>query len=172
MDDGLCIADKVLAEGRNRIRDIRADTKAPQDLSKAFADYGNQLSQSRPVAFDVKVVGAQIEIDPIIRDEIYRIGREAIGNAFKHSECSKIDVELAYAPREFQMRVRDDGRGIDPAILSAGGKPGHWGIYNMRERAQKIGASLEFSSPSKTGTIIELKLSFSYFKRSLAAWLT
>jgi signal transduction histidine kinase len=172
MDEGLRFADKVLAEGRNRIRDIRGDTKAPQDLSRAFGDYGKELSQSRPVAFEVKVKGAAMEIDPLIRDEIYRIGREAIGNAFKHSECSKIEVELDYAPREFHLRIHDDGKGVDPAILSAGGKPGHWGIYNMRERAQKIRASLDFSSSSEAGTTIELKLPLGFFKRSLAAWLT
>lgn len=170
MDEGLRYADSVLREGRNRIRDIRADTKAPQDLAKAFSDYSNELSQLRPVRFDVKVTGAQIEIDPIVRDEIYRIGREAVGNAFKHSECSKIEVELAYAPREFQLSVRDDGKGIDPAILTAGGKPGHWGMYNMRERAQKIGASLEFSSTPNAGTTLELKLPLSSFKKSLASW--
>lgn len=172
MEEGLRYADKVLAEGRSRIRDIRADTKAPQDLSKAFADYGNELSQLRSVKFDVKVTGAPTEIDPIVRDEIYRIGREAIGNAFKHSECSMIEVELTYDPREFQVRIRDNGKGIDPAILRAGGKPGHWGIYDMRERAQKIGASLEFSSLPTAGTTLELKLPLNPFKRSLAAWLT
>jgi signal transduction histidine kinase len=172
MDESLLFADKVLAEGRNRIRDIRGDSKAPQDISRAFSDYGNQLVQSRPVAFDVKVTGAQTEIDPIIRDEVYRIGREAIANAFKHSECSKIEVELAYFPREFQMRIRDDGRGIDPAILNAGGKPGHWGIYNMMERAQKIGATLKFSSQLNAGTTLELKLPLRNFKRRLAAWFT
>jgi signal transduction histidine kinase len=170
MDEGLRYADNVLAEGRNRIRDIRADTKTPQDLSKAFTDYGNELSKSQPVTFDVKVTGAQIEIDPIVRDEICRIGREAVGNAFRHADCSKIEIELAFDPREFQMRIRDDGKGIDPAILTAGGKPGHWGIYNMRERARKIGASLEFSSVPNTGTTLELKLPLRSLKRSLASW--
>jgi len=169
MDEGLHFADKVLREGRNRIRDIRADTQAPQDLARAFAEYGNELSQSRPVAFDVKVTGTETEIDPIVRDEIYRIGREAIGNAFKHSHCSKIDIELAFEPREFRMRIRDDGKGIDPAILSAGGKPGHWGIYNMRERAQKIGATLEFLSEPSAGTTLTLKLPHGSFKKSLAS---
>jgi signal transduction histidine kinase/ligand-binding sensor domain-containing protein len=172
MDEGLRYADKALAEGRNRIRDIRVNTEAPQDLSKAFANYGEELSQLRPVAFDVKVTGTQIEIDPFVRDEIYRIGREAIGNAFRHSDCSKIEVELAFAFSEVQMKIRDDGRGLDPAILSAGGKPGHWGIYNMRERARKIGASLEISSQPNAGTTLLLKLPLSSVKRTLMSWFT
>ena len=170
MDEGLRYADKVLREGRNRIRDMRADSMAPQDLSKAFAAYANELSQLRTVTFDVKVTGAQTEIDPIVRDHIYRIGREAIGNAFKHSEGSTIRIELAFSPRELQMTILDNGKGIEPSILNAGGKPGHWGIYNMRERARKIGASLEFSSVPNAGTILELKLPLSSSKRSLASW--
>ena len=112
----------------------------------------------RTVTFDVKVTDAQTEIDPIVRDHIYRIGREAIGNAFKHSDGSTIEIKLAFSPLELQMTIRDNGKGIEPSILNAGGKPGHWGIYNMRERARKIGASLEFSSVPNAGTTLELKL--------------
>ena len=171
MDEGLRYADKVLREGRNRIRDIRANTMATQNLSRAFAAYANELSQLRTITFDVKVTGAQTEIDPIVRDHIYRIGREAIGNAFKHSDSSTIEIDLAFSPRELQMTIRDDGKGIEPSILNAGGKPGHWGIYNMRERARKIGASLEFSSVPNAGTTLALKLPLSSSKRSFASWL-
>jgi len=166
MDEGLRYADKALAEGRNRIRDIRADTKVPNELSKAFADYGNELSHLRPVSFNVKVTGEQIGIGPIVRDEIYRIGREAVANAFTHSECWKIEIELAYHLREFKMTIRDDGKGIDPAFLDGGGKPGHWGIHNMRDRARKIGTSLEFTSVPGTGTTLELKVPLRFLKQS------
>jgi signal transduction histidine kinase len=166
MDEGLRLADKVLAEGRNRIRDIRADTKALNELSEAFADCGNELSHLRPVSFNVKVTGEQIGIGPIVRDEIYRIGREAVANAFTHSECSKIEIELAYHLREFKMTIRDDGKGIDPAFLNGGGKPGHWGIHNMRDRARKIGASLEFTSMPNAGTTLKLKVPVRFLKQS------
>jgi len=169
MEEALRNADKVLAEGRNRIRDIRADTKVLNGLSKAFADYGSELSHLRPVTFDIKVTGEQIGINAIVRDEIYRIGREAVGNAFKHSSCSKIEIELAFRPREFVMTIRDDGKGIDPALLDGGGKPGHWGIHNMRERARKIGAILELSSVSNGGTTLELKVPLRSLKTILAS---
>jgi signal transduction histidine kinase/ligand-binding sensor domain-containing protein len=171
MDEGLRYADKALAEGRNRIRDIRADAKLLNELSKAFGDYGNELSHLRPVSFSVKVTDEQIGIDPILHDDVYRIGREAIGNAFKHSNCSKIEVELAYHLREFKMTIRDDGKGIDPIILNGGGKPGHWGIHNMRERARKIGASLEFTSTLGAGTILKLRVPLRFLKTKLISRL-
>jgi signal transduction histidine kinase/ligand-binding sensor domain-containing protein len=158
MEEGLRYADKALAEGRNRIRDIRSDSKTPDELSKAFADYGNELSQLRPVTCTVKVTGQKIDIDTVVRDEVYRIGREALGNAVKHSECSRIEVELWYFASECRLKVRDNGKGIDPTVLAAGGKPGHWGIQNMRERARKIGATLDVSSLPNAGTTLELKL--------------
>jgi Signal transduction histidine kinase len=171
MDEGLRYADKALAEGRNRIRDIRADGKLLNELSKAFGDYGNELSHLRPVSFSVKVTDEQIGIDPILHEDVYRIGREAIGNAFKHSNCSKIEVELAYHLREFKMTIRDDGKGIDPTILNGGGKPGHWGIHNMRERARKIGASLEFTSTLGAGTILKLRVPLRFLKTKLISRL-
>jgi signal transduction histidine kinase len=157
LEEGLDYADKVLAEGRNYIRDIRFDTKAFGDLSKSFAEYGGELAKLRPITFSIKVTGAELKLDPIVRDEVHRIGREAIGNAFNHSNGSKVEVEIAYERSEFQLKVCDDGDGIDPR-LSSGGRPGHWGIQNMKERAQKIGASLTISSEQSGGTSLELRL--------------
>lgn len=157
LEEGLDYADRVLAEGRNYIRDIRADTKAYDELSKSLADYGNELAQQRPIAFSLKVVGSEFKLDPIVRDEIHGIGREAIGNAFKHSNGSTVQVEIEYEPSELQLRVRDDGDGIDPDLLS-GGRPGHWGIHNMKERAEKIGARLTISSEPNIGALLELRL--------------
>lgn len=157
LEEGLDYADKVLAEGRNYIRDIRADTKGLDELSESLAQYGNELSQLRQIAFVLSVTGSQFELDPIVRDEIYRIGREGIGNAFKHSKGSKIEVEIAYQLDEFQLKIHDDGNGIEPDLAS-GGRPGHWGIRNMKERAQNIGANLEISSRPGQGTLLELKL--------------
>jgi signal transduction histidine kinase len=164
VEEGLDYADKVLAEGRNYIRDIRADTKADDELSKSLADYGNELSQYRPVAFSLNVIGPEFKLDPIVRDEIHGIGREAIGNAFKHSSGSNVRVEIEYKQNELELRIRDDGDGIDPDLLSVG-RPGHWGIHNMKERAEKIGAKLTISSQPGSGTSLELKLPVRHMHR-------
>jgi len=94
------------------------------------------------------VIGKQFELYPDMRDEIYRIAREALGNAFKHSNGSAVEIEIAYLAAEFRVRVSDDGDGIDPDVADQG-RPGHWGIDNMRERARKIGAVLKIS-PRRT----------------------
>jgi nitrate/nitrite-specific signal transduction histidine kinase len=92
----------------------------------------------------------------MVLEESFSIGREALVNALTHSEGRSVEVEITYDPRQFRLRVRDDGRGIDPAILEDGGRAGHWGLQGMRERAQKIGAQLQLWNRPGTGAEVEL----------------
>jgi len=93
----------------------------------------------------------------MIHDEVYRIGREALTNAFRHSGAKNIEVALVYCTDELRVSVRDDGNGIDPQVLQ-NGRAGHWGLAGMRERAEKIGAKLEVMSSRTTGTEVELRV--------------
>jgi signal transduction histidine kinase len=92
----------------------------------------------------------------MVREECFAIGREAIINSLDHSGGLHVEVEIAYDSRQFRLRVRDDGRGIDPGILDKGGRDGHWGLQGMRERASKIGAQLKLRSHPGSGTEVEL----------------
>lgn len=169
MEVGLNYADKVLADGRHRIRGIRADTRAMDELSKSLATYGEELAQLWPLSFHLTVIGEQFELYPVLRDEIYRIGREAIGNAFNHSKGSTVEVEIAYLAAEFRMRISDNGDGIDPNLVDQG-RPGHWGIDNMRQRAQKIGAVLSISGRPKNGTSVELTVPVELARQGQRSW--
>jgi signal transduction histidine kinase len=91
----------------------------------------------------------------VIRDEVYRIGREALANAVRHSGAQKIEVEIDYAAASVRVVVRDDGRGIDEQVLRAG-RDGHWGLSGMRERAERMGARLTVWSRGGAGTEVEL----------------
>ena len=82
---------------------------------------------------------------------------EALSNAFRHAGASTIEAEVAYGDSALKMRVRDDGRGADAKVLRSG-RPGHWGLPGMRERARKIRATLEVWSSPGAGTEIELSL--------------
>jgi signal transduction histidine kinase len=65
-------------------------------------------------------------------------------------------VEIRYDVDQLRVRLRDDGKGIDPKILVDGRRPEHWGIPGMRERAQRIGAKLAFWSEGGAGTEVQL----------------
>ncbi len=156
MKKALSHADQVLIEGRDRVRDLRADSAQANELSQDPACYGEELTRDRAIAFKVTLVGSPQFIHPVVREEIYRIGREALANASRHSRASSIEMEITYDPASLFVRVRDNGCGIDREILDSGRK-GHWGLSGMRERAQNIGGQLSIWSSPDAGTEIELK---------------
>lgn len=175
IDRSLDRADDVLVEGRDRVRGLRISAEAIRDLPNAFAAVGADLVGEGPPAFEVVVEGSVRTLDPIVREELYRIGHEALVNAIQHARADRIEVELDYDAAELRVRVRDDGIGIDAAILGAGGKPGHWGLPGMHERASRIGATLDIWSRPESGTEVELRVpaSVAYCggKPSWFAWL-
>jgi len=156
MENALEQADQILAEGRERVRNLRAGAESLKDLSAAFKRIAEENSDDHRATFVAVVEGNARELHPLVLEESYCIGRAALLTALAHSEGSHVEVELAFDSRQFRLRVRDDGRGIDPEIIELGGRPGHWGLQGMRERAQKIGAQLKLWSGPETGTEIEL----------------
>src|SRR4029077_12381540 len=105
--------------------------------------------------------GTTRELHPILRDEVYRIAGEALRNAFRHAQAQRIEVEIRYDERQLRLRVRDDGKGIDPKHLNEDGRPGHFGLRGMRERAKLMGGKLEVWSELGSGTEVELRISAS-----------
>jgi signal transduction histidine kinase len=105
----------------------------------------------------MSVEGSPRDLHPIVRDDIHRIAREALRNAFRHAQADHIEAEVTYGPREVRLRIRDDGKGVDPKHLSAG-RTRHWGLTNMRERAVQIGAQLNLWSEVGAGTEVELRI--------------
>jgi len=157
MKKALTYADQVLLEGRERVRDLRSEGATANELSELLARYGDELARDREVAFKVTVVGSPLSLHPVVRDEVYRIAREALANSFRHSRASSIEVELTYDSASLGVRVRDNGCGINQEILSSG-REGHWGLSGMRERARNVGAHLSIWSNPGAGTEIDLKI--------------
>ena len=145
----------VMEEGRNAIRGLRSPNSDFDDLGRAFSRIPQDLGIEVQIDFRVIVSGSARKLRPLIRDEVYHIGRELVVNAFRHSQASRIEVELDYAPRHFRIVVRDDGCGIDPQVLRAA-REGHWGLPGVRERAERIGARLSIWSRAAAGTEVEL----------------
>lgn len=146
---------QVIGEGRNALRGLRSQAAGQAGLAKELADAPVAMGFSGASQYRVIVDGEARALEPSAREEIYRIGREAILNAFRHARAENIDVELLFTSRSFRMRVRDDGCGMEPQILESG-KPGHWGLTGMRERARKFGAELIVRSRVGAGTEVEL----------------
>lgn len=167
---------QVIEEGRYAVRGLRAAPSNATDLEQALARIPQELALPNPTDFRVIVTGRPKALHPILRDEVYRIGREALVNALRHARAALIEVELEYTFRHLRLLVRDDGCGIDPQILRAG-REGHWGLAGMRERAERINAQLHVRSRVGAGTEVELSvpahLAFQFHPSNwLPQWLT
>jgi len=163
LDGAIDLASDAIREGREAIQNLRSSTVMENDLAKAVETAGKELAAQQrtasgdATAFSVEVEGPSQELHPILRDEIYRITGEALRNAFHHARARRIEVEIRYDTRELRVRVRDDGIGIDPSVLSEGRK-GHYGLTGMRERAKAIGGQLEVWSEHGAGAEVDLTI--------------
>ena len=141
---------------------LRDSTVITNDLAVALRTVGEELAatavrdaRGRTATLDIAIQGTPQALQPIIRDDIYRIGSEALRNAFRHARSRRIEVEIRYDTRRFQLRVRDNGHGIEPGTLEAH-RAGHFGLPGMRERAEQIGGQGEVWSEAGMGTEVAL----------------
>ena len=152
---------QVIEEGRSALRGLRSTIGVSLDLEAAFAQIQQEFSREganeRPVEFRLIIEGRQKPLNPLLRDEIYRIGREALTNAFRHARANHVQIELQYGSRDFRLRVYDDGCGVDPRVLHSG-QNGHRGLSGMRERANRMGARFRFFSSPSAGTEVYLSV--------------
>ncbi len=151
------VTEQVIEEGRNTVRGFRSTEGEIQDLERAFARVPRELGFEDQIDFRIIVEGSPQSLHPVIRDEVYSIGREALVNSFRHSGATRIKLELQYSASQLRVLVGDDGCGIDSHVLEAG-RDGHWGLSGMRERARRIGATLKVLSRNGSGTEVELRV--------------
>jgi signal transduction histidine kinase/ligand-binding sensor domain-containing protein len=158
MEQSLDRADKLLGESRDKVKDLRPMASGVIDLAQALAAEGEQLPNPHAAKFKVSVQGAHRDLHPLVREEGFLVSREALSNAFQHARAQGIEAEVIYGEAALQVRIRDDGQGIDDTVLDAGERPGHFGLIGMRERAKKLGAHLEVWSKPGAGTEVDLRI--------------
>ena len=163
LDGVLTRAEEAIAESRDAIHDLRSEPAAASDLAHLLTAMGKELADAQNGKgalpnFCVTVEGERQMLSPILQDEVYRIAREVLRNAFRHAGARQIEAEIRYDARLPRVRIRDDGKGLDPEVLKEGGRPGHWGLPGIRDRAKQIGAQLDFWTEAGAGTEVQLTL--------------
>jgi signal transduction histidine kinase len=155
-------AAKAITEGRDAVQGLRSSTIETNDLALAIRTLGDELatdaSPHGTPSYDVAVAGHSRDLHPILRDDIYKIAAEALRNAFRHAHARKVEVEICYGDDQFRLRVRDDGKGIDPEVRTRKGIERHFGLRGMPERAAMIGGELAVWSEVGAGTEVELRI--------------
>jgi signal transduction histidine kinase len=157
MESALVRAEKVMDEGRERLKNLRTTDSGAKNFVGALAATGELFAQNSATRFHASVEGAHRDLHPIVQEEVLLIAREALANAFRHAQARTIETRISYNATELYVRICDDGAGIDTDILNRG-RPGHWGLAGMRERAENIGARLTISREPAGGTAVELHI--------------
>jgi signal transduction histidine kinase/ligand-binding sensor domain-containing protein len=156
LEKALTTADRIILEGRNRVTRLRSENLTDAELRLSIEGVAADLNETNRVNFALERKGGSDTLQDHIVDEVFYIAREALTNAFRHSQASRIGVELDYQRREFSMTCRDDGRGFDADARRASQTNGHWGLRGMSERAERIGASFRVSSFPEKGTEVQV----------------
>jgi signal transduction histidine kinase len=161
LDGAISATELAITESRSAIQDLRSEPVAQSDLAELMTTMGQELTNVRntngdsPI-FRVIVEGERRTLAPVLQTEVCRIAREILRNAVRHAQAHRIEAEIRYDDQALRLRIRDDGRGLDPRVLEEGGTVGHWGLRGVRERAQQIGAQLDFWSEAGAGTEVQL----------------
>jgi signal transduction histidine kinase len=162
LDSAIDQAAQTITESRDAVQQLRSSAVVTNDLAFALSALGDELTADEinhnSALFRVEVEGTPRNLHPILRDEVYRIAAEAMRNAFQHAQAQQIEVEILYEERQLRLRVRDDGKGVDPKLLHDEGRPGHWGLRGMHERAKLVGAHLNVRSKLDSGTEVDLSV--------------
>jgi signal transduction histidine kinase/ligand-binding sensor domain-containing protein len=176
IDGAIESASQAITEGRDAVHELRSSGLTSIDLGQAISNFTRELlSGSAPETTPevrVEVEGTPRPLNPIVRDEAYRIGAEAMRNAIRHANARRLEMEIRYDEHQLRLRIRDNGKGIDPAILDHGRTVGHWGLRGMRERARVVGGRFEVWSQLNAGTEVELSIpaATAYAKPPSSRW--
>jgi ligand-binding sensor domain-containing protein/signal transduction histidine kinase len=177
LEKALDRADQALSESRKAIQGIRSDSFSDRDIERALGVLMNELASDshltkgkRPTT-SVIVEGQPQTVNPWACEEICKIAREALRNAFTHGNAQHIESEIAFSRKFLRVRFRDDGVGIEPTVLKGGVRAGHWGVTGMHERAKRLRGHLSMWSKPNAGTEVEVTIPASTAFESGPSWI-
>jgi nitrate/nitrite-specific signal transduction histidine kinase len=141
-----------LATLTGRLRTLSSSGALEQALVEVIREFKPACTPCRAV-----VTGKPKPLEPRIHEQVCLIGREALLNAFHHSEASLVEVEVEYHSRGVRLMIRDNGRGIDADAIKTS-RTSHWGLLQMEERARSLGAQLRIWTRRGLGTEVEVSI--------------
>jgi signal transduction histidine kinase/ligand-binding sensor domain-containing protein len=157
LEDAIERADDVIIEGRNRVAELRGPGEGLSDLAPAIDKTGRQLAAMHGFAFELQQRGAMVPLQSLVAEECFAIVREALINAARHASATRVVVAVEFARAQLYLSVTDDGNGMEPGLAVAG-REGHFGLAGMRERAARVGATLNLTTAPGQGTMITVYL--------------
>jgi signal transduction histidine kinase/ligand-binding sensor domain-containing protein len=175
LEETLNQSNDVMLTGRRLVQGLR-DTSRAVTLIEELEAIGHGFQGLYATELSVSSSGKERPLNPVVADELFKVGREAISNAFRHAQAKSILVELDYRDRDVKLLIRDNGVGIDQRLLIEGKRTGHWGLPGMRERVARLNGNIRFESRQAMGTTVEVKIpAYRAYRRKqfpLPRWLS
>jgi signal transduction histidine kinase/ligand-binding sensor domain-containing protein len=147
---------ETIGRSRNMVSNLHSTAVPQNSLLDVLKHAEAEFRMGDEPQFRLISEGKPRMVHPLIRDEIYRICREALANAFRHAGARNVEVRIKFEPGILNLEISDDGQGMDEETKLRG-RPGHFGLRGMEAHAQRIGASVTIESQAGKGTRIYLR---------------
>jgi ligand-binding sensor domain-containing protein/signal transduction histidine kinase len=145
-----------LEDARRAIWELRSQGVENRDLAAQLVKMADRVTAATEIKTEVRVHGTYRPLPERVENELVRIAQEAVTNAVRHADASRVEIELRFDGKQMELSIQDDGRGFSGAAPST--QEGHFGITGMKERAQQIGGALTISSEAGHGTRVRVAL--------------
>jgi signal transduction histidine kinase len=143
-----------MVEARRSVWDLRCSLLENGDLPSALREVVRSIPSSPETEVDIQVQGTPVRLPGRVEMNLLRIGQEAASNGIKHGHATNVQIVLRYTPEKVILEVRDDGCGL----TGEHSKAGHFGMLDMRERAEALGSQLVIKSAPDNGTSISVEI--------------
>jgi signal transduction histidine kinase len=144
-----------MIEARRSVWDLRCQLLEDGDLVTAISQIVEPLAAREGAKVEVKIHGRRVRLPGQVEMNLLRIAQEAVANAVTHGGARRVEIELTYSPISICLRVTDDGRGFAAGQNSPSG---HFGLLDMRERAQSMGSQLKIESQPGRGARVAIEV--------------
>ena len=147
----------TINEAREAVWDLRHADGSATAIGPILGNMTQQVSHEFGVPVECQVSGKPFDLDQSTAHELLMVVREALHNAIRHGQPTRVHVEVGFEKKQFRVQVRDDGRGFDTAMASS--QPnGHYGLVGIQERTKRIGGVLILNSWPGSGTELTLSV--------------
>ena len=139
-------AENVVLEARDKIRALRFEKQLDPSFVRTVESIADRMRVRDLPAFRLSVTGQEVQLKPLVYEEVCFICREALSNAFRHADAQLVEVLISFERSRFGVTICDNGLGIPPQAVKPSYSDAHWGIIGMKERAGRIGAKFDIKS--------------------------
>lgn len=147
------VAQQAMGEMRLLLYDLRSETVARLGLTKALEQRLDAVERRAGLKAHLEIDGPVDALPANIEETLYRVGQEALSNALRHAHATEVTVALHTAPDHVDLRIADNGLGLDPERLE---NHAGQGLLNMERRMAAIDGQMTISGRPGGGTIVQL----------------